>query len=95
MRIFSDFLLFQRPPQPDRRLFRWMAWRFLLFSAIFLCFVAYFALTHVFGDKPLYYVNENRYMTDAEALEVFWIFFLTSVAGFVIGLLGVLMVPKA
>jgi len=34
-------------------------------------------------------------MTHAETLEVFWIFFLPSVAGFVIGLLGVLLVPKA
>jgi hypothetical protein len=95
MRIFSDFQLFQRPPQPGRALFRWMAWRFLLFSAIFLCFVAYSAVTHVIGDEPLYFVDEDRYMTHAETLEVFWIFFLPSVAGFVIGLLGVLLVPKA
>lgn len=66
-----------------------------MFSVMFLCFVAYFALTHVIGDEPLYFVNEDRYMTRAETIEVFWIFVIPSVAGFVTGLLGVLLVPRA
>ena len=94
MRLFSDFQLFQRPPKPSRALLRWMAWRFLLFSALFMCFVAYFAISYIIGDEPLYFVNEDRYMTRSETIEVFWIFFFPSVAGLAIGLLGVLLVPK-
>lgn len=59
-----------------------------------MCFLVYFYATYIAGDEPLYFVNEDRYMTRPETIEVFWHFFKVSGPFFVLGLLGVLLVPK-
>ena len=94
MRIFSDFRVFERPPKPSPALFRWIAWRWLLVGIALTCFVVFFAAMHFVGGEPVYYTNERRYLSDAEV----WVGvgLLLSGGGLfsVLGLLGVLFIPK-
>lgn len=94
MRLFSDFHIFERPPKSGFAIVRWLAWRFLIVGALVMCFLAYFYATHIIGGEPLYFVNEDRYMTRSETIEVFWHFFKVSSSFFLSALLGVLFVPK-
>ena len=94
MRLFSDFRIFERPPKPSFALVRWMAWRFLLLGAVLSCFLAYFYATYVAGGELLFYTNENRYLTRSETIELFWLFFSGWIPFLILGLLGVLFVPK-
>ena len=58
-----------------------------------MCFLVYFFATYIAGGEPLYFVNEERFMTRSETIEVFWHFSKGTIF-FVLGLLGVLLVPK-
>jgi hypothetical protein len=95
VRVFSDLRLFERPPKPGRTLFRWIAWRWLLFSMLFTAFVAVFAYLHYASGEPIYYTNENRNLTADEARSLFALFFAGGGLFFVLGLAGILFIPKA
>lgn len=71
-----------------------MAWRFLLLGALSMCFLVYFYATYIAGDELLYFTNKKRYMTRPETIEEFWHFLSISGPFFVLGLLGVLFLPK-
>lgn len=94
MRIFSDFRVFERPPKPSAALFRWIAWRWLLLGILFTCFVVIFAAMHLVGGEPIYYTNEDRYLSDAEVRDMFWLFLSGGGVFLILGLLGVLFIPK-
>ena len=93
MRIFSDFKVFERPPKPPA-LFRWMAWRWLFLGIAVLCFIALFAFMHFVKGEPIYYTNENRILSDAEVWNLVWVFVAAGGLFSVLGLLGVLFIPK-
>ncbi len=95
MHIFSDFRLFERPPNLGLALFRWIAWRCLLFGILFTGFMAIFAVMHYVGEEPIYYVNEGRYLSDEEARSLIGEFFCTGAIFLFLGLAGVLLIPRA
>ncbi len=94
MRIFSDFRIFERPPKPGLRLFRWIAWRWLALGVLFTSFILVFAISHFIGGEPIYYTNEKRNLTDSEAWEMILMFLSGGGFFFIVGLLGVLYLPK-
>lgn len=94
MRVFSDFRIFERPPKTAVRLFRWIAWRWLALGFLFTGFVLALAASHFIGGEPIYYINENRNLTDAEAWNMILMFLSGGGFFFLIGLLGVLYLPK-
>lgn len=94
MGFFSDFRIFERPPEPGPRLFRWIAWRWLALGFLFTGFVVAFAISHFIGGEPIYYVNEKRNLTDAEAWDMILMFLSGGGFFFIAGLLGVLFLPK-
>ncbi len=95
MRIFSDFKLFERPPKPGQSLFRYIAWRWLAFGTLFIVFTAFFAAMHYVGGEPIYYTNEHRNMTDHEVGESLVLFFAGGALFAILGLIGVLVIPKS
>jgi hypothetical protein len=94
VRIISDFRIFERPPKPSAALFRWIAWRWLLMGILFACFVAVIAVMHFVGGEPIYYINEDRYLSHAEVREMLWMFLSGGGLFLILGLLGVLLIPK-
>lgn len=94
MRIFSDFRIFERPPRPGLRLFRWIAWRWLALGFVFTSFIFVFAVSHFIGGEPIYYTNEKRNLTDAETWEMILMFLSGGGFFFIVGLLGVVYLPK-
>lgn len=94
MRIVSDFRLFERPPKLGVALFRWVAWRWLLVGSLFIAFVAFFFGMHYLGGEPIYYTNEDRYLSDEEASSLLGLFL--SGGGFFLffGLAGVIFIPR-
>ncbi len=94
MRIFSDFRIFERPPKPGLRLFRWIAWRWLALGVLFTSFILVFAVSHFIGGEPIYYTNEKRNLTDAETWEMIQMFLSGGGFFFIVGLIGVLSLPK-
>ena len=90
----SDFRLFERPPKPGTALFRWIAWRWMIFGLVFVCFVGLFAAIHYIGGEPIYYTNENRNLTSNEARNMFLLFLSGGGLFFLLGLLGVLLIPR-
>ena len=95
MRIFSDFRLFERPPRPGVALFRWIAWRWLLLGLAFIAFFAVVAVTHYVGGEPNYYVNEGRNLSADEAASMFSLFFDAGGLFTLLGLAGVILIPKS
>ncbi len=94
MGFFSDFRIFEPPPKPGPRLFRWIAWSWLALGFLFTSFVIAFAVSYLFGGEPIYYVNEKRNLTDAEAWDMIFMFLSGGGFFFIVGLLGVLYLPK-
>ena len=94
VRIISDFRMFERPPKPSAALFRWIAWRWLVLGSLFTCFVMVMAAMHFVGGEPIYYTNEDRYLSDAEVWDMVWLFLSGGGLFVVLGLLGVLFIPK-
>lgn len=94
MRIISDFRIFERPPKPSAALFRWIAWRWLLLGTLFTCFVVLFAAMHFVGGEPIYYTNEHRNLSDGEAWALVFLFLSGGGLFLILGLLGVLFIPK-
>ena len=94
MRLFSDFRIFERPPKPGSALFRWIAWRWLVLGVLLTCFILIFAAAHFLWGQPIYYTNEDRNLTDAEVWNVVWLFVSGGGLFAIIGLLGVLFLPK-
>ena len=94
MRIFSDFRLFEKPPKPSPALFRWIAWRWLLVGFAACCFTLVFFAVHHLGGEPIYYSNEDRDLTSNEAQSVFLLFMSASGAFALLGLVGVIFIPK-
>ena len=95
MRLISDFRLLERPPKPGPALFRWIAWRWCLFGLVFVLFVALFAVIHYLGGEPIYYVNEDRYLTDGEVSGMMAMFIFVGGLFFSLGLAGILFIPKS
>lgn len=94
MRLFSDFRIFERPPKPSAALFRWIAWRWMALGLLFTCFTAFFAVMHFVGGEPIYCTNEDRNLTDDEVWNLVWLFLSGGGLFFLLGLLGVLIIPK-
>ena len=94
MRIFSDFKLFERPPKPGVKLFRWIPWRWLFLGALFTIFVATIAIMHYFGGEPFYYTNEDRYLSEQEVRTLIGQFLSIGGLFLILGLLGVVFIPK-
>ncbi|MCL9998633.1 MAG: hypothetical protein NBV68_04575 [Erythrobacter sp.] len=94
MGFFSDFRIFERPPKPGPRLFRWIAWRWLALGFLFTSLILVFAISHFIGGEPIYYVNEKRNLTDAEAWDMILMFLSGGGFFFIAGLLGVLYLPE-
>jgi hypothetical protein len=94
MGFFSDLRIFELPPKPGRRLFRWIAWRWLALGFLFTSFVIAFAVSYLVGGEPIYSVNEKRNLTDAEAWDMILMFLSGSGFFLIVGLLGVLYLPK-
>lgn len=96
MRVFSDFRLFERPPESiGVALFRWLAWRCLLLGVLFTGFVAVLALITYVGGESIYYVNEHRNLSDDETSGLLMLFLGSGGLMLLLGLAGVLIVPKA
>ncbi|WP_205481105.1 hypothetical protein [Sphingomonas arenae] len=95
MHLFSDLRLFEKPPKKAGfASLRWIAWRFLMYGAAFLAFTAVFAAIHYVGGEPIYYKNEDRYLTSAEAKDGFLMFFSAGGLFFILGLAGVRFIPR-
>jgi len=95
MRLFSDFRLFERPPKPGLALFRWIAWRWLMLGILFVMFVAVFAASYYIGGQPVYFTNEQRYLSEPEVRSQIWPFLSGGGAFLLLGLAGVVFLPKA
>jgi hypothetical protein len=66
----------------------------LALGLLLICFILVFAATHFIGGEPIYYTNENRNLTDAEVWNVVYLFIAGGGLFLVLGLLGVLFIPK-
>lgn len=94
LRLFSDFRIFERPPKPSPALFRWIAWRWLVLGILLILFIFAFAAAHFVWAQPIYYTNEDRNLTDAEVWKVVRLFASGGGLFFILGLVGVLFLPK-
>lgn len=94
MRIFSDFRIFEKPPRNNTAIVRWIAWRLLVLGAAFLCLVAIFTAISLFGGETIEQTNDNRALTDGIVSEAFETFLTVGGAFFILGLFGILLVPK-
>lgn len=92
--LLFRFQGFRAAPTPGPRLFRWIAWRWLAFGFLFTGFVLAFAVSYLIAGEPIYYVNEKRNLTDAEAWDMILMFLSGGGFFFIAGLLGVLFLPK-
>lgn len=96
MDFFSDFRLFEKPPRsPGLALFRWIAWRWLMFGSLFILFVGFFAAMHYLGGEPIYYTNEDRNLSEGEVRTTIGLFVSGAGLFSFLGLAGVLFIPKA
>lgn len=95
MQLFSDFRVFERPPKPGAALFRWIAWRWLFLGIGLICFVGVIAAMHLLGREPIYYTNEHRNLSDREVWQSVWLFVIGGGLFSVLGLLGVLYIPRS
>jgi uncharacterized SAM-binding protein YcdF (DUF218 family) len=94
VRLFSNFRILERPPKPSPALFRWIAWRWLVLGLILTCFVLAFAAAHFIWGQPIYYTNEDRNLTDAEVRQIVVLFVAGGGLFSILGLIGVLSIPK-
>src|SRR5688572_23289404 len=94
MRIFSDFSVFERPPKLGVAWFRWLAWQWLLLGLLFTVFVAFFFGMHYLGGEPIYFTNEDRYLSEKEVRSLLVLFLSGGDLFLFLGLAGVFFLPR-
>ena len=65
-----------------------------MLGLILTCFVLAFAAAHFIWGQPIYYTNEDRNLTHAEVWQIVVLFVAGGGLFSILGLIGVLFIPR-